>query len=281
MTSNYLCWKSISAEFSSTTPSKRCQRPGFAALIRFYAVLFEMGVDIRQWGVNTSAQARLKIADATAQAGSSKNNSTTSDATAATALDDDEDDEDMDSMEQDNDILTAINMEGYRKLNLYAFSVYPQPAVHDGFSVANGISSSVHPSLGPLWDLIRSSAGKIQHGIIDAAAAATAKLSGGGVIFCKSGKDRTAMQVTLKQAQFLHAYDAISSSNEEAYREGVFEDATLMRTYGTRLAICEKNVGQPKFAFNALQIKFMPEMLKPPLSVAAGFLKGGDRKSVV
>ena len=35
-----------------------------------------------------------------------------------------------------------------------------------------------------------------------------------------------------------------------------------MRIHGTRLPICEKNVGQAKFAFNALQVKSMPDMLK-------------------
>ena len=246
------------------------------SLIRFYAVLFEMGVDIRQWGANTSAQARLKIADAAAQAGANKNDQS-SQITSATALDDDEDDEDIDSMDQDNDILKTLNMEGFRKLNLYANAVFPQPTAPTGFAVT-GVPTSIHPLLGSLWEFIRGSSGKMQHGVIDAAAAAATNLSGGGIIFCKSGKDRTAMQVTLQQAQFLNARYLKSAPqvNEEEYRQKVYEDATLMRVHGTRLAICEKNVGQPKYAFNALQVKFMPEMLKPPFSVLAGFLKGGQ-----
>jgi hypothetical protein len=48
-----------------------------------------------------------------------------------------------------------------------------------------------------------------------------------------------------------------------------------MRTYGTRLPICEKNVGQAKYAFNSLQVQFMPDALKPPMNTLAGFLKGG------
>jgi hypothetical protein len=55
----------------------------------------------------------------------------------------------------------------------------------------------------------------------------------------------------------------------------IYEDATRMRVYGTRLPVCEKNVGQAKYAFNALQVRFMPEMLKPPVITLAGFLKGG------
>lgn len=29
-------------------------------------------------------------------------------------------------------------------------------------------------------------------------------------------------------------------------------------------------------AFNSLQVKFMPDALKPPMSTVAGFLKGGE-----
>ena len=245
------------------------------AIVKLYAVLFEMGVDIRQWGANTSAQARLKIADAKAQAGSSKNEISSS-SHVSTSLFDDDEDEDDESMDQDNDILTTLNLEAFRKLNVYAESVFPQPKVPTGFAVT-GVSASVHPILVQLWDYIRSSAGKMQHGVIDAAAAAAGNLSGGGIIFCKSGKDRTAMQVTLKQAQFCNSLDnSVDGWKDEGYQQKVYKDATLMRVYGTRLAICEKNVGQPKFAFNTLQVKFMPEMLRPPTSVLAGFLKGGQ-----
>jgi hypothetical protein len=55
----------------------------------------------------------------------------------------------------------------------------------------------------------------------------------------------------------------------------IFDDATIMRIHGTRLPICDKNVGQPLYAFNSLQAKFMPEPLKPPPRALAGFLKGG------
>ena len=156
---------------------------------------------------------------------------------------DDDDDEDFESMDQDNDILTALNMEGFRKLNLYANSVFPQPAAPTGFAVS-GTVAAAHPLLASLWDYIRNSAGKMQHGVIDAAAAAAANLSGGGIIFCKSGKDRTAMQVTLKQAQYLNSYymKYMPQYNQQDLRSNIYEDANLMRVYGTRLAICEKNV---------------------------------------
>ena len=41
-------------------------------------------------------------------------------------------------------------------------------------------------------------------------------------------------------------------------------DANVMRLYGTRLLICEKNVGRLKYAFNQLQLQFMPSEYRPP-----------------
>jgi hypothetical protein len=106
---------------------------------------------------------------------------------------------------------------------------------------------------------------------LDEAATIAQQLGGGGLVFCKSGKDRTAMHVTYKQAQFAARYRDSTQIDMEA----ILRDATLMRTYGTRLPICEKNVGQAKYAFNSLQVKFMPDALKPPMNTLAGFLKGG------
>jgi hypothetical protein len=86
------------------------------------------------------------------------------------------------------------------------------------------------------------------------------------------------MHVTYKQAQFARRYlyqKTREGSSTDIDQDQIYEDATLMRIYGTRLPICEKNVGQAKYAFNALQVKLMPKMLKPPPSTLAGFLKGG------
>jgi hypothetical protein len=118
----------------------------------------------------------------------------------------------------------------------------------------------------------------MEHGILDEAGYVSNKLGGGSAIFCKSGKDRTAMQVTFKQSQFINRF---LNSNGNGFSEcdvdekKIFNDATIMRVHGTRLPICDKNVGQAMYAFNALQAKFMPEPLKPPNRALAGFLKGG------
>ena len=95
------------------------------------------------------------------------------------------------------------------------------------------------------------------------------------------------MHVTYKQAAFIRqyrerhlaSYDDASKPDPESATprldDPTLEIAALLRTYGTRLPVCEKNVGQAKYAFNSLQVKFMPETLKPPMSTLAGFLKGG------
>lgn len=86
----------------------------------------------------------------------------------------------------------------------------------------------VHPSLSLLHSHIMGSAGKMNHSILDEAATLAQQLGGGGLVFCKSGKDRTAMHLTYKQAQFSNRYRNLHNG------EATLEDATLMRIYGVR-----------------------------------------------
>ena len=117
------------------------------------------------------------------------------------------------------------------------------------------------------------------------------------------------MHVTFKQSQFAsrfrqrHPAPEGELSAEDYSLDQVLANATTIRIRGTRLPICEKNVGQAKYAFNSLQVQFMPDKLKPPskclfetrehisaicasisqrylsfqstVSTLAGFLKGG------
>ncbi|GKY90549.1 hypothetical protein MPSEU_000028600 [Mayamaea pseudoterrestris] len=221
--------------------------------VRFYSLLFEVGVDIRQWGANA--------------VGSSSKNQADGEKVAPVGLIDDEDD-DVGVMDEDE--LVQLNYEALQKLNAYAYWLSP----------ANSTVSQqrTHPLVETLHQHVVNSAGKINHDILDEAAQLAQQLGGGGVVFCKSGKDRTAMHVTYKQAQFLNRFRERRPSpdpNAVAFVDTTLEDASLIRICGTRLPICEKNVGQAKYAFNALQVKFMPDALKPPMNTLAGFLKGG------
>lgn len=228
------------------------------AVVRFYPMLYEMGVDIRQWGSNAA-------------------NFNKTNASGHEEMDDDE------VGIPDNDVLIALNYEAFRKMNAYAHAVYrynEEPAVTwEQAHLEQQTHQQIHMMLKDLHEFIKSSAGKMEHGILDEAAHAASKLGGGAAIFCKSGKDRTAMQVTFKQSQFVNRFlqtggDGLADDCELDMKK-VFKDATLMRVYGTRLPICDKNVGQSLYAFNSLQARFMPDVLKPPPRALAGFLKGG------
>ena len=114
----------------------------------------------------------------------------------------------------DNKTIMVMNVEGYRKLNAYAHSVNPITAGATSASApAPAFESSeqqtsqklpqqpLHPTLVSLSEVIRTSARKMEHVVLDRAATACQRFGGRSTVFYKSGKDRTAMQVTFKQAQ--------------------------------------------------------------------------------
>lgn len=236
--------------------------------VRLYPLLFEVGVDIRQWGANTGSSVKSQIQNKIE--GSKAEGKFDNDATIRQPANGLVDDEDDDAGVADNDVLVELNMEAFSRLNTYAQNIFPTAGS------SSTPASKTHPMCEALYQHIVSSAGRINHDIVNEAATLSQKLGGGGVVFCKSGKDRTAMHVTYKQAQFVARFREIHSSSNMSEAEGlILKDATIMRVRGTRLRVCEKNVGQPKYAFNSLQVKFMPETLRPPLNTLAGFLKGG------
>lgn len=230
--------------------------------VRLFPLLFEVGVDIRQWGANTGEKYKIRLTKT--ESGEEK-----AEQPAVSVLDD-EDKED--GSIADDDVLVEINYEAYNKLNSYAHLIFPPEPPSPG--------QKIHPMLAKLYQHIVTSSGKMNHEILDEAAVLSEQLGGGSVVFCKSGKDRTAMHVTYKQAQYANKFRQknLSHAPGEAggsSTESTLADATTLRVHGTRLPICEKNVGQAKYAFNSLQVKFMPDTLRPPMSTLAGFLKGG------
>jgi hypothetical protein len=93
-------------------------------------------------------------------------------------------------------------------------------------------------------------------------------LNGCRVTFCKSGKDRTGMAVSLDQSRQLGERFGCGESLHRTIR-----DVQLMRLYGTRLGICDKNIGRPVYSINKLQVQFLPLQYRPPASVCESMLK--------
>jgi len=171
------------------------------AAVQFYPILFQMGVDIRQWGANARMRVKATVAPSYTSSSSAEN------LEDKVSFEDDDDEIGF----ADNDVLVALNYEALRKMNAYAHIIAPistnmtlitwEQAYND-----QQLQQPVHTMLSKLYDVVRNSAGKMEHGVMDRAATAAAKLGGGGAVFCKSGKDRTAMQVTFKQAQFVNRF---------------------------------------------------------------------------
>lgn len=88
------------------------------------------------------------------------------------------------------------------------------------------------------------------------------ELGGARVTCCKSGKDRTAMSVTLEQARIC--------CGELRATQGTRLCAT-MRYFGVRRKNVFLNTKADKFAFNEVQRKMLPDCYKPP----AGTYKSG------
>jgi hypothetical protein len=99
-------------------------------------------------------------------------------------------------------------------------------------------------------------------------------LNGCRVTFCKSGKDRTGMAVTLEQARQLGDRYRLGDKTGRLVR-----DANIFRLYGTRVAIAAKNIGKRVFSFNRLQVQFLPPLYRPPLQVCEMLMKGGKDNS--
>jgi hypothetical protein len=101
------------------------------------------------------------------------------------------------------------------------------------------------------------------------------RLHGGRVTFCKSGKDRTAMSVTLDQARILGATWTKTSMlmNEHSMKaewKALKPIVHLMRKYGVRIELAQKNVGQARYSFNKLQRKMLPKIYRPPAAAIEG-----------
>jgi hypothetical protein len=161
------------------------------AAVQLYPVLYQVGVDVRQWGAHTGNKLLYKQLNGNAQ-----------EVSAGGLVDDEDDDVGI----VDNDVLVALNFEAFQKMNVYTHAIRPQQVTLDKiqtamvqvFAIRANLRDDqhvlpVHDSMSTLFSHIKSSAGKMNHSILDEAATLVQHLGGGALVFCKSGKDRTAM----------------------------------------------------------------------------------------
>ncbi|XP_065187348.1 uncharacterized protein LOC135817977 [Sycon ciliatum] len=74
---------------------------------------------------------------------------------------------------------------------------------------------------------------------------------------CKSAKDRTAMMVTLEANCYL-----LNRFNMPL--EKLPSCLAAMRSLGTRIQNTRKNIGEPRYAFQKVQLQCFPKLLRPP-----------------
>ncbi|XP_065884810.1 inositol polyphosphate-4-phosphatase type I A-like [Dysidea avara] len=154
----------------------------------------------------------------------------------------------------DNSLQDVINNNNFQKLSSYCYRFC------DIFSHANAANAHRAKRAQDLLESLRSqiTAKKNKNtDILSLSQELCRYMRCGRVTSCKSAKDRTAMSVTLEQVLILcREFGMDPSSFQHAL------DAT--RSQGTRLENALKNVSQPLYAFNALQILALPKNYRPP-----------------
>ena len=173
----------------------------------------------------------------------------------------------------------------YKSAHKYFVDKTRKAAQAEGKDITSGVSPDLFVSTGAVFSSRRRSSGQVlktdrmlveaREAIARSAASpyeknvnvllATSKIAReiGGVvcILCKSGKDRTAMGVTLEQARYI---------SEEAGVVDGFEACQLMRKHGVRRMNVYANTGQSCYAFNNIQSSLLPKCFRPPCGTNSG-----------
>jgi len=113
--------------------------------------------------------------------------------------------------------------------------------------------------LGELDTLVKKKKGIDNLSILQKAEMLTRKMNGGRCTCCKSGKDRTGMSVTLEECSVMMEHHNMASNG--TILNGILD---FIRSKGVRLNNVLKNTGEPKYAFNKLQVMALPKLLRPP-----------------
>ena len=197
-----------------------------------------------------------------------------------------------------------VNLKGLRDINAYALKALPvtgnqlpfsrnanvdgsgkssvntsnkagasAAAESDASSCINSLlRKQAHPMCKTLYDTILTSSLTLKNvDLLIEVERLVVMLGGCRVTFCKSGKDRTGMALTLEQSRQLGERYGCGMGQAR-----ILKDANLMRVHGCRLLIAEKNIGRKVYSINKLQAQFLPAMFRPPKEVCEDMLKSGD-----
>lgn len=175
-----------------------------------------------------------------------------------------------------NDLQRFINLRALKLMNEYCYRVKPSEVVTETTSVDGGglglNTDTIHMYCRRFDEYVRFSSATAKNvELLQESERLCSLLNGIRVTFCKSGKDRTGMGVTLEQSRELGERFGCGQSQSRLLR-----DAQLMREYGCRVLIAEKNIGRKVYSINSLQAQFIPLLYRPPTRVQENLMKGGD-----
>lgn len=167
------------------------------------------------------------------------------------------------------DLQKYTNFESVMYLNKYAHRVRP---VEHSEDVCEDVYETIHPLLRKLYSRIKLASASEKDILLFHEAEEICEILGGlQITFCKSGKDRTGMAMTLQQARFIGERFGCGCTDDL-----LLKNANLMRIHGTRLDVTKKNIGKKVYSFNALQSQFLPTLFRPPTQVMENMLKTKD-----
>jgi hypothetical protein len=163
------------------------------------------------------------------------------------------------------DLQNDVNTKGLRVLNEFCFLTRPVDCRPTLNSRELLMDQQVHPLVQQLHSTIQESSISMKNVDMLMEMERVCLLLGGcRVTFCKSGKDRTGMALTLEQSRQLGERFHCGSSQGR-----LLKDANIMRVHGVRLLVAEKNISAKVYSINALQAQFLPVLFRPPPAVCA------------
>lgn len=87
---------------------------------------------------------------------------------------------------------------------------------------------------------------------------------------CKSGKDRTSMSCTLEQVRKAGQLFGVDELEQGKLFQQMLD---TLRSEGVRRSNTTKNVGVPKYAFNAIRIMTLPKLYQPPSGTYGNYVQ--------